>query len=180
MLFRRSRLAEPKSAPAASSRGFSLLELIVALVVTALIAGLGASAYKTYTVRAEIAQSIVLAARAQEQVTKAFKRDGEPPADRESAGLSHAKSDDQGRYVDSIDVVDGRVDLHFGSAADASIAGRTLSLTPFESVSRDVFWVCGNRVAGVGLHPLGFANGARQSVQIVTPIEPRYLPPACR
>jgi type IV pilus assembly protein PilA len=168
------------SSTAATARGFSAPEFAIVLAVTALIAGLGASAYRTYVVRGQISQSLALAARAQHQVTESFERDGDPPANRETAGLSREKTDDHGRYVDSIDVVDGRVDLHFGNAADAAIAGRTLSLTPFESVSRDVFWVCGNRVAGVGLRPLGFANGARQSVQVVTPIEPRYLPPACR
>jgi type IV pilus assembly protein PilA len=155
-------------------------ELAIVLAVTALIAGLGASAYKTYVVRGQVSQSLVLASHVQRQVAQSFERDGDPPANREAAGLSRDASDDRGRYVDSIDVVDGRIDLHFGNAADAAIAGRTLSLTPFESVSRDVFWVCGNRVAGMGLRPLGFANGARQAVQVVTPIEPRYLPPACR
>ena len=170
---------QPTSTPA-TVRGFSAPELAIVLAVTALIAGLGASAYTTYVVRGQISQSLALAAHAQRQVALAFERDGDPPANREAAGLSRTKSDDQGRYVDSIDIVDGRIDLHFGDAADAAIAGRTLSLTPFESASRDVFWVCGNRLAGVGLRPLGFANGARQSVQVVTPIEPRYLPPSCR
>jgi prepilin-type N-terminal cleavage/methylation domain-containing protein len=168
------------SPPAALSRGFSLPELAIVLAVTALIAGLGVSAYKTHIVRTEIAQSIALSARAQEHITKSFKRYGEPPADRESAGLSRAKSDDSGPYVDSLDVVDGRIDLHFGNGADAVIAGHTLSLTPFESASLDVFWICGNRIPSTGLYPLGFANGARQAVQVVTQIEPRYLPSACR
>jgi len=168
------------SSTAATARGFSVPELAIVLAVTALIAGLGASAYKTYVVRGQISQSLALAAQAERQVAQSFQRDGDPPANREAAGLSPATSDDRGRYVDSIDVVNGRIDLHFGDAADPAIAGRTLSLTPFESVSRDVFWVCGNRVAGAGLRPLGFANGTRQSIQVVTPIEPRYLPPACR
>jgi len=165
---------------AATGRGFSTLELAIVVVVTALIAGLGASAYKTYVVRREVAASVALAADAQEHVTQAFKRYGEPPGDRESSGLPRVKSESHGRYVDWIDVVDGRVELHFGNEADAAIAGRTLSLTPFESADLDVFWVCGNRVAGAGLKPLGFANGARQAVQVVTQIEPRYLPSTCR
>jgi len=53
-------------------------------------------------------------------------------------------------------------------------------LTPFESANRDLFWVCGNRIAGAGLQPLGFANGARQAVQVLAQIEPRYLPSQCR
>ena len=164
----------------ATSRGFSFPELAIVLAVTALIAALAASAYRTHAVRTEIADSLALAARAQDHVAKSFERDGEPPTDRESAGLSHAETDDSGRYVDSIAIVDGRIDLHFSNDADAAIAGRTLSLTPFESASHDVFWICGNRVAGAGLRPLGFANGARQAVQVVTQIEPRYLPSTCR
>jgi len=165
---------------AATGRGFSLAELAIVVAVTALIAGLGASAYRTYVVRREVAASVALAADAQEHVTQAFHRYGEPPSDRESSGLSRGRSDGHGRYVDWIDVVDGRVDLHFGDEADAALAGRTLSLTPFETADLEVFWVCGNRVAGAGLKPLGFANGARQAVQVVTQIEPRYLPSTCR
>jgi hypothetical protein len=165
---------------AATSRGFSAPELAIVIAVTALIAGLGASAYKTYVVRREVTASVAFAAPAQEHVTQSFKRYGEPPRDRESAGLSRGKGDSRGQYVDWIDVVDGRVDLHFGSEADAALAGRTLSLTPFETADREVFWVCGNRIPGPGLKPLGFANGARQAVQVVTQIEPRYLPSTCR
>jgi type II secretory pathway pseudopilin PulG len=167
-----------RSAP--KCRGFSAAELVIVLAVTALLFGLGASAFKTYVVRGQITQSLALAARAQAQVAESFRRDGEPPADRVAAGLPRDGTADRGAYVDSIEVVDGRIDLRFGTGADPSIAGRTLSLTPFESASRDVFWICGNRVAGAGLRPLGFANGARQAVQVVTQIEPRYLPSTCR
>jgi type II secretory pathway pseudopilin PulG len=165
---------------ARNQRGFSSVELAIVLAVTALLIGLGASAYKTYVVRGQITQSLAVAARAQVQVAESFRRDGEPPADRVSAGLSRDGTADRGAYVDSLEVVDGRIDLRFGGGADPALAGRTLSLTPFESADRDVFWVCGNHLAGAGLHPLGFANGARQAVQVVTQIAPRYLPSTCR
>jgi type II secretory pathway pseudopilin PulG len=158
--------------------GFSLAELAIVLAVTALLFGLGASAYKTYIVRGQVTQSLALAARAQSEVAESFRRDGEPPAD--AAGLPSNGMEDRGAYLDSIEVVDGRIDLRFGSGADPALTGRTLSLTPFESANRDVSWVCGNHVAGPGLHPLGFANGAHQAVQVVTQIGPRYLPSNCR
>ena len=166
------------SAP--NHNGFSLAELTIVLAVTALLLGLGASAYKTHVVRGQVTQSLALAARAQARVAESFRRDGEPPADRESAGLPRDGTADRGAYVDSIEVVDGRIDLRFGSGADPSLTGRSLSLTPFESANRDLFWVCGNRIAGAGLQPLGFANGARQAVQVLAQIEPRYLPSQCR
>jgi pilin len=157
-----------------------LAELAVVLAMTALLCGLGASAYKTYIVRGQIMQSLRLAARVQAEVTESFRREGEPPADRVSARLPSNGTENLGAYLDSIEVVDGRIDLRFGSGADPALTGRTLSLTPFESANRDISWVCGNHVAGAGLHPLGFANGARQAVQVVTQIAPRYLPSGCR
>src|SRR5215471_11541661 len=114
-------------------RGFSLVELAIVLAVTALLFGVGASAYKTYVVRGQITQSLAVAARAQAQVAESFRRDGEPPADRVSAGLPRDGTADRGAYVDSLEVVDGRIDLRFGSGADHVLAGHTLSLTPFES-----------------------------------------------
>ena len=174
----RTTLLMSTSAP--NHRGVSLAEMAIVLAVTGLLFGLGASAYKTYVVRGQITQSLALAARAQAQVAESFRRDGEPPADRVAAGQPRDGTADRGTYVDSIEIVDGRIDLRFGGGADPSLKGRTLSLTPFESANRDVFWVCGNRIAGAGLQPLGFANGARHAVQVVTQIEPRYLPSHCR
>jgi pilin len=85
-----------------------------------------------------------------------------------------------GAYVDNVEVVDGRIDLRFGRAADSAIAGQVLSLTPFETADLEVVWVCGSAVPDVGLHPLGFSGGFRQAVQAPTSIERRYLPPECR
>ena len=82
--------------------------------------------------------------------------------------------------IESIDVANGRVGVRFAAGADAALAGRTLFLTPFETASREVVWVCGNRLPGPGLNTLGFAFGGRRPVQLVTAIEPRYLPSTCR
>jgi hypothetical protein len=70
--------------------------------------------------------------------------------------------------------------LTFGNAASDAIAGRRLSLTPYETVSRKVVWLCGNAIPGPGLHPLGFAAGGPHAQQIPTTVESRYLPARCR
>jgi hypothetical protein len=85
-----------------------------------------------------------------------------------------------GDYVASVAISDGRIDIRYESGADPVIAGHTLSLTPFETASRDVVWVCGNALPGAGLEPLGFAGGAQRAVQTITTIDPRYLPSECR
>jgi hypothetical protein len=136
------------------------------------------SAFQTYTVRQQIAASVVLAAPTQDHVARAFRRTGMPPADTAEAGLPPHHS--AGDYVRSVTVVDGRVDLAFGGAASAAIVDRVLSLTPFETADEKIVWICGNRSPGMGLRPLGFAGGARQAVQIASTIDERYLPTGCR
>ena len=161
-------------------RGFTLVELLLVLGATLLVVAMGMSAYRTYTVRAEIAASLASAAGVQGSVAAAFRRAGVPPADRQSAGLSADGRIEPATVIDSIEVANGRIEIHFGPGADSAIAGRTLSLTPFETADQQIVWICGNKIPSVGLNPLGFAGGARQAVQVLTTIEGRYLPSTCR
>jgi type IV pilus assembly protein PilA len=159
--------------------GITVIELLMVVAVTMLIGAVGVSAFRTYVVRARIAESLALASSAETRVERAFRSTGLPPTDRHAAGLP-AGADAYGDDVESIDVVNGRIEIRFGDAADSAIAGRTLSVTPFETADLRIVWICGNKVPGVGLNPLGFAGGASQAVQVLTTIEARYLPSSCR
>jgi type II secretory pathway pseudopilin PulG len=160
--------------------GFTRIEAVILVAITALMIALGVSALRTYQVRAEIVESVELAKFAQHQVTQAFRNTGTPPADGADAGLSNDDLGSAGPYVGETRVVDGRIDLVFGAEADKAIEGQTLSLTPFETADQEVVWVCGNKAPGVGLKPLGFAAGGPLALQTPTTIEPRFLPPTCR
>lgn len=160
--------------------GVTTLEAVLVVGATVLVGALGATALRTYLVRGEIEESVALAKYAQDQVTRTFRRTGSPPADGASAGFSSDDLGDISRYVSEIRIVDGRVDLVFGTEAGGALEGRTLSLTPFETADRQVVWVCGSKEPGVGLQPLGFASGGPLAVQPPITIEPHLLPPACR
>lgn len=162
-----------------TEEGLTAIEVIVALAATALMLALAVSTVRTYAIRAQVAESVALAAPLQYQVAREFRAVGIPPADGLAAGQA-AGGRTGGTYLDDIGIVDGRIELKFGRAANAAIAGRVLSLTPFETVDHQVVWLCGNDVPGVGLRPLGFWGGSRQAAQAPTTVEPRYLPPACR
>jgi type IV pilus assembly protein PilA len=166
--------------PHPRARGFSSIELLAVIGITLLMGALAVSAYRTYTVRAQIAAGVSGATDIQERVGRAFERDGVPPADRLAAGLLYDATDPVAEYVESIEIVDGRIELRFGGSADEAITGSVLSLTPFETADRDVVWVCGNRAPSVGLQPLGFMSGSRQATQVLTVIDDRYLPSSCR
>jgi len=158
-----------------------LIELVLVVAITSVFVALAVSTYRAYSARAQIATSVEETAAVQRLVVAAFKSNGTPPLDAAAAGIDEtARVLLAGTYVESLGVLNGRIELRFGTSAHPAIAGKTLSLTPFETVEEDVVWVCGNAPPGVGLEPLGFAGGTLQAAQVPTSIEDRYLPPWCR
>jgi len=155
---------------------FTLAELGAVLVATSIVAALAYSIHRTHSVRSEVGEGLALANELIPAVTEIFARHGEVlEALEESAPHAHKNP-----RIESVTVVDGRIDVLFGRKADAAIAGRRISLTPYETVNRGVIWLCGNKVPGPGLQPLGFAAGGRQTVPVPTTIEARYLSGSCR
>lgn len=155
----------------------TLGELGAVLAATSVVAVLAYSAYRTYAVRNEVSAGIVLASELIPAVTEFFQRHGEVPGTLEPP-LGHSAH--ASPFVESVTIVDGRIDVLYGERADPSIAGGRISLTPYETVERHVVWLCGNETPDPGLQPLGFAGGSRQAAQIPTTIEARHLPGRCR
>lgn len=161
--------------------GFTTIELVLVVAATFVVVALGASMYRTYLVRAQIGASVAGASATQRLVVAAFKHNGSPPLDAGATGIDDpVRRLLTGAYVGSFEVHNGRIDLRFSANAHVEIAGKILSLTPFETTELDVVWVCGNATPSVGLKPLGFASGALQAKQVPTPIADRYLPASCR
>jgi type IV pilus assembly protein PilA len=160
-------------------RGFTVIELVLVIAVTSIVGALGYSAWRTHEVRQQVAEGTAGARALQDEVAQSFRRSGEVPA-TEEGGRSDSPAGHPARFVASMTVDAGRIDLVYGGEADSAIAGRRISLTPYETAAADVVWLCGNEIPGPGLQPLGFAGGGRQARQIPTTIEARYLPPDCR
>ena len=161
-------------AQAGRRSAITYVELVAVVGATSIVVALAYSVYRTYHVRAQVAEGIALAAELIPPVTEYFRRHGEVPAEVPSPPASG------NTVVEAIDVVDGRIDVVYGQLADPAIAGRRLSLTPYETADAHVVWICGDRAPGPGLMPLGFAGGGRQAVPIATAITPRYLTRDCR
>jgi len=161
------------------AQGFAWIELLAVIAVTLVLAALAASAYRTHEVRLQVTRAIADATRYEQAVEHAFRHTGQVPAGLPDLLVPRDDTAAPGD-LESVGVIDGRLDLYFGRGADRAIAGGRLSLTPHETASQTVVWICGNRLPAPGLRPLGFAGGGRQATQVLTTIEPRYLPSSCR
>ena len=157
------------------SGGFTLIELMIVIAIIGILASLAISAYQTYTVRAQISEGLNMADGAKVPIVDAYTNSGTAPADRTAAGMSPNPTDTRGSYVSAVAVTNGRVDITFsGPRAHQAIFGKTLSVTPYETVGNTIIWQCGNAAQPGGVE---LAGGAQHQLPTV---EARYLPSTCR
>jgi len=149
---------------------------MIVVAIIGILASLAISAYQTYTVRAQVAEGLSMAATAKVPITDAYTNDGVAPADRVAAGMPADPTGTRGSFVREVDIADGRIAITFGGPlAHADIVDEILYLTPYESAGNTVMWRCGYSAAPAGGALL---NGGADHLDPT--VDRRYLPTTCR
>ena len=160
--------------------GFTLIELMIVVAIIGVLAAIAIPAYQTYTVRAQVAEGLSMAAMRKVAIADSFVNHGVAPLDRPAAGMTANPTDTSGKYVQSVDVQKGVLVITFGNEASLAIAGLTVTVTPYETANLGVAWRCGLANAPAGLNPMGTSSGGTAAVYIPPTVPLQYLPAACR
>jgi type IV pilus assembly protein PilA len=77
-------------------QGFTLIELMIVVAIIGILAAMAIPAYQDYTIRAQVAEGMSLAAGAKIAVAEDFLNEGRPPVDRTDAGMTANATDTPG------------------------------------------------------------------------------------
>ncbi len=167
-------------------QGFTLIELMIVVAIIGILAAIAIPAYQDYTIRAQVSEGLNLAAAAKAAVAESFLNNGEAPQNRTVAGMSANAADTQGKYVDEVEVVNGRIEVQYGNEANAQLTAgpAVLTLTPYETTDLSIIWRCGTAVDPTGVNAvdvMGTSGGGNASAYVApTNLDAKYTPAACR
>jgi type IV pilus assembly protein PilA len=125
---------------ASRQRGVSMIELLIVVAIIGIATTMAIPVYQIYTIRAQVAQGLVLSAPHKLALTTYNNANGAFPADNFAAKLA-APDAYAGKYVESISVAGAIVSIRYGNQANPQINGRIVTLTA-SNLSGSVKWTC--------------------------------------
>ena len=164
----------------AIQKGFTLIELMIVVAIIGILAAIAIPAYQDYTIRTQVSEGLTLASDIKAGIAEYMAQTGSWPANLTDAGLgaSAAAADKEGRYVESINVTTGTIQIVYGRDANDRIQGDRLDLQPMVNPNGDVVWVCGN--ANDPLNGDPDPGDGTDSTAGATTLLDKHMPASCR
>ncbi|ONU47764.1 pilin [Burkholderia cenocepacia] len=118
--------------------GFTLIELMVAVLLTGILASMGISSYMTHNIRKQVSEGFKLAGGIQTAISQYYVRGWSMPADMNALKLPQAS----GQYVSSITQEKGVITITYGNNAMSKLTGGKVTLKGTDNGNGNVLWTC--------------------------------------
>jgi type IV pilus assembly protein PilA len=135
------------------------------LLPVGIVAAISIPAFQDYTIRAQVAEGLNLAAITKAEVAERY-------AKSETWRTRGSQAQQNSAYVESIEVANGSVLIRYGNRAHALIGGKALAIAPGTDSAGNVIWACGEAAHAPGVQPGPGVTGSE--------VDGKYLPQACR
>ena len=155
-----------------SSKGFTLIELMIVVAIIGILAAIAIPAYQNYTIRAQVTEGLTLADGWKTAIAEYYAITGNWPT---TANLtSGGQVTSQGKYETVAVTTPGVITITYGAQANTKIATTVLGLTAFTNSNNDILWQCGNSAQPASASVASGATAGGGSNML-----PQYLPTSC-
>lgn len=151
------RLPEWANKSITKKRGFTLMELMVAVSIVAILATIAMPSFLAQRQRNDVAKAIRMADGIRDDVTDYYNKKLAFPADNSETGVPEPEFL-IGNKVTSIQVEDGAIHITLGNKASNPLHGKIISMRPAVvtgSPASPISWLCGFDEAVTGMEAVG-------------------------
>ena len=146
---------------------------MIVVSIIGILASIALPAYQTYTVRAQVAESLTIVAELKTSVADHYKARGKFPTNNSAAGIPK-KEFLQGNFVKFIELENGAFHVTLGNKINANAADQIVSMRPIvvrDSPVSPFSWICGYSESPESMQAIGKNK---------TSVAREFLPQSCR